>query len=267
MQTETTNILKNIIDNKKKELELRKKEMPLESFTRSIKNSTKKFSQAITKKDSGNFPKLIAEIKFASPSSGKIRKATSDEVLRITKLYSRYAGAISVLTDKKYFTGDIKYLKIAGKNTNLPILRKDFIIDKYQIYESRHYGADAVLLIASVLGEKNLKDFIKTAKELGMDCLVEVHDKKDLHIALNADAEIIGINNRNLKTMTTDLNTTIELSKHIPKNTTIVSESAIKTKQDIEFLQPADIDAILVGTAIMKSDIEQKLKELAGAHR
>lgn len=265
MQTETTNILKNIIDNKKKELELRKKEMPLESFARSIKKSTKKFGHAITKKDSGNFPKLIAELKFASPSSGKIRKATSSEVLRITNLYSRYAGAISVLTDKKYFRGDPEYLKIAG-NTNLPILRKDFIIDKYQIYESRHYGADAVLLIASVLGEKNLKDFIKTAKDLGMDCLVEVHDKKDLNIALNANAEIIGINNRNLETMTTDLNTTIELSKHIPKNTTIVSESAIKTKQDIEYLEPADIDAILVGTAIMKSDIEQKLKELTGAH-
>ncbi|MEA3343172.1 MAG: indole-3-glycerol-phosphate synthase TrpC, partial [archaeon] len=100
-----------------------------------------------------------------------------------------------------------------------------------------------------------------------MDCLVEVHDKKDLDIALNANAEIIGINNRNLKTMTTDLNTTIELSKHIPENTIIVSESAIKTKKDIEYLEQADIDAILVGTSIMKNDIEQKLKELAGAHR
>ena len=238
-----------------------------ETIYNTVQKSTKKFRQAITKKDSGNFPKLIAELKFASPSSGKIRNATSGDVLRITKLYSRYANAISVLTDKKYFTGDPEYLKIAGKNTDLPVLRKDFIIDKYQIYESRHYGADAILLIASVLGEQNLKGFIKTAKDLGMDCLVEVHDKKDLTIALNANAEIIGINNRNLETMTTDLNTTIKLSKHIPKNTIIVSESTIKTKQDIEFLQPAGIDAILVGTAIMKSDIEQKLKELAGAHR
>ena len=260
-----TDVISEIIENKRKEVDARRVEIPLGSFVGGIKKGDGRFRQAVIR-DGGLFPKLIAELKFASPSSGRIRDAGDDEVLRILGLYDKYASAVSVLTDEKYFGGSFRYLSSAKENTGLPVLRKDFIIDEYQIYESRYYGADAVLLIVSVLDESMLKSFIKIAKGLGMDCLVEVHDKDDLDVAIRSGADIIGINNRDLKTMTTDLNTTIELSEHVPSGVVVVSESGVKTKEDVVFLQKANIDAVLVGTAIMGGDIEEKLKELSGAY-
>jgi len=264
-----TDIIHEIIENKRKEVEQRKVEIPLGSFVGGIKKGDGRFKQAVIR-DGTPLPKLIAELKFASPSSGRIRDAGDDEVLRILGrilgLYDKYASAVSVLTDKVYFGGSLGYLSLAKENTGLPVLRKDFIIDEYQIYESRYCGADAVLLIVSVLDEVKLKSFIKIAKGLGMDCLVEVHDKNELDVAIRSGADIIGINNRDLKTMTTDLGTTIELSKHLPSGVVVVSESGVKTKEDIVFLQEANIDAVLVGTAIMDGDIEEKLKELSGAY-
>ena len=260
-----TDIIHEIIENKRKEVDARKVEIPLGSFVGGIKKGDGWFKQAVIR-DGTPLPKLIAELKFASPSSGRIRDVSDDEVLRILGLYDKYASAVSVLTDKVYFGGSLGYLSVAKENTGLPVLRKDFIIDEYQIYESRYYGADAVLLIVSVLDEVKLKSFIKIAKGLGMDCLVEVHDKNDLDVAIRSGADIIGINNRDLATMTTDLGTTVELSKHLPSGVVVVSESGVKTKEDIVFLQEANIDAVLVGTAIMEGDIEEKLKELSDAY-
>ncbi len=257
-----TDIISEIIENKKKEVEQRRVDIPLVSFIGGIKKSDGRFRQAVIR-DGTPSPKLIAELKFASPTSGRIRDASDDEVLRILELYDKHASAVSVLTDDVYFSGSLKYLSLAKENTSLPVLRKDFIIDEYQIYESRYHGADAVLLIVSILDETTLKTFINIAKGLGMDCLVEAHDRDDLDIAIRSGADIIGINNRDLKTMTINLNTTVELSKHIPSGVVIVSESGIMAKGDIVFLQKADIDAVLVGTTIMKGDIEEKLKELS----
>ncbi len=259
-----TNVISEIIENKRREVEARRVEIPLGSFVGGIKKGDGRFKQAVIR-DGTSFPKLICELKFASPSSGRIRDASDDEVLRILGLYDKYAGAVSVLTDEKYFGGSLGYLSLAKENTGLAVLRKDFIIDEYQIYESRYYGADAVLLIVSVLDETKLKSFINIAKGLGMDCLVEVHDESELDAAIRSGGDIIGINNRDFATMTTDMNTTLELSKHVPSGVVVVSESGVRSKEDIVFLQEANIDAVLVGTAIMEGDVEEKLKELCGA--
>ena len=260
-----TDVISEIIENKRREVEARRAEIPLGSFVGGIKKGDGRFKQAVIR-DGTSFPKLIAELKFASPSSGMIRDAGDDEVLRILGLYDKYASAVSVLTDEKYFGGSLGYLSVAKENTGLAVLRKDFIIDEYQIYESRYHGADAVLLIVSVLDGARLKTFIKIAKGLGMDCLVEVHDESELDAAISCGADIIGINNRDMKTMTTDLGTTLRLSKHVPSGVVVVSESGISTKDDLVFLQGANVDAVLVGTAIMGGDVEEKLKELCGAY-
>ena len=191
-------MLSKIIENKRKEVEMAKKEMPLDSFKPKIQKSSRNFRKAISK----NKLNLIAEIKRSSPSQNKINSKI--DLKSIVKIYSKYADAISVLTDKKFFDGSLEDLQIAGRLTLLPILRKDFIIDEYQIYEARYFGADAILLIASVLSLDEINNFIGVAKPLGMDCLVEVHNKNELGKVLISKAEIIGINNRNLDTLEID---------------------------------------------------------------
>ncbi|MFH1588523.1 MAG: hypothetical protein ABIA76_04265 [Candidatus Diapherotrites archaeon] len=240
--------LKKIFEVKKKEIKLAKK-------------SERDFLKAVSKKGRIN---LIAELKFASPSKGKI--CDSKRLNEITKAYNKYASAISVVTEKKFFKGNISYLKKVKQKTNLPILRKDFILDESQIYESKYFEADAILLIASILPKKKLREFISLAEKLGMHALVEVHNARELKKALNAKAKIIGINNRNLKTMKIDLNTTKKILSRIPKKRlkgiVIVSESGITGFKDIITL-PKEVNTILVGTSLMTSNsLETKLREL-----
>jgi indole-3-glycerol phosphate synthase len=206
--------------------------------------------------------KFIAEVKKASPSAGIIREDFN--YIDIAKEYeSGGASAISVLTDKEFFKGDIKYLSEIKETVSLPALRKDFIIDPYQIYEARAASADLVLLIARILTKEEIDAFLALSHELGMECLVEVHDNDELEKVLETEAVIIGINNRNLDTFETNLDTTLQLYHRIPDGKIVVSESGIKTRADVLVLEEAGIDAILIGETLMRSrDISQKIKEL-----
>lgn len=173
------------------------------------------------------------------------------------------AVAISVLTEEKCFLGEVTYLEEVKKVTDLPVLRKDFIFDSYQVYESRYFGADAFLLIAAILTEKEVEEFICLGHSLGMDALVEVHNEEELNRVLDTSAKIIGINNRNLRDLTVDLNTTLRLKKRIPKDKIVISESGIRTKEDVELLKNAGVNAVLIGQTLMQSEnIKEKVKEL-----
>ncbi len=217
-------------------------------------------SDKILKK--GNKIKFIAEVKKASPSAGIIREDFN--YLNIAKEYEAGgASAISVLTDKEFFKGDLKYLSEIKKTVSLPVLRKDFIIDPYQIYEAKAAGADLVLLIARILTKEQIDTFLALTHKLGMECLVEVHDIDELNTVLETEASIIGINNRNLDTFETNIETTLQLYHLIPEEKIIVSESGIKTRADVLNLEKAGIDAILIGETLMRSqDITQKINEL-----
>lgn len=254
-------ILDKICSHKIKEVEECKKQRPLAEVERSLNDlqPTKNFNEAI--KSPGNV-KLIAEVKKASPSKGVIREGFNH--IEIAELYEKGgAAAISILTDEEFFQGKLEYLTEVRKAVKLPLLRKDFIIDPYQIYEARVAAADAILLIVRILSDEKLKAFLKLSHELGMDCLVEVHDADELKRALDADAGIIGINNRDLKSFNTDLETTFKLRPIIPEGKTIVSESGIATRNDIERLKECGVNAALIGETFMRSsDITAKIVEL-----
>ena len=173
--------------------------------------------------------------------------------------------AISVLTCEDYFLGDINYIEQIKKTVNLPILRKDFIIQPYQIYESRAFGCDALLLIVELLSQETMSEFLNLAKNLGLDCLVEVHTEKDLKKALKVKAQFIGINNRNLNTLEVDFKTTERLYPLISKDKLVVVESGIKTYQDILFLKILGVEAVLIGEAFMEAeDIKAKISQIMG---
>ena len=249
-------MLKEIIENKRKEVEISKKNFPLDSFKAKLKNSKRNFKAALSK----NGLALIAEFKRTSPS--KNIKETDFDMREIIGIYNKYASAVSVLTDKKFFNGSLEDLEEASKLTNLPLLRKDFIVDEYQIYESRMHNADAILLIVLVLSDRQIKKFIEIAKNYRMDCIVEIHTEKELGRALNCGAEIMGINNRNLDTLEIDTKTTLRLAKKIPKNKIIVSESGISSRAYVEKIK-GKVNAILVGSHFMNSgNVEKDIIEL-----
>ena len=207
---------------------------------------------------------LIAEIKKASPSKGVIRPEFDPEQIAATYAESG-ARALSVLTDEAYFQGSDAYLQQARRVSGLPVLRKDFTIDLYQIHEARLIGADAVLLIVALMDGGQLEDFAGWAAELGLAALVEVHTGEELVRARRAGVDLIGINNRNLKTFDTTLETTFELLPQLPEGVVSVSESAIHQRADVEALQAAGVDAMLVGEAFMREDdIGAKVEELLG---
>jgi len=217
------------------------------------------FKKAISRPGQIN---LIAEIKKASPSAGLIR-----EDFNVTKIAGIYiknnATAISVLTEEKYFLGKFAYLAKVSDNCNVPVLMKDFILHEFQIYEGLFYGASAVLLIVAMLSDNQLKGLIKVAHSLGLDCLVEVHDEAELKRALSANAEIIGINNRNLQSLKVDVNNCLKLIPQVPKGIIIVAESGLKTHEDIRRVQEAGAHAVLIGETFMRStDIGAKIKEV-----
>ena len=219
------------------------------------------FSGALT----GKGCSLIAEIKTASPSRGIIRDDVS--IVDIVRVYTANGAAcISVLTDEKYFMGSLERLTAIRNTTNLPLLRKDFIIDAYQIYEARWAGADAVLLIAACLDDEELLDFVEIASLLKMDCLVEVHDRTEMERVISLNTSLIGINNRNLKTFKTDISITGELAKYTPAHALLVSESGIFTAEDVKRIYEMGAQAVLVGEAIMREhDMARKVKELSQA--
>ena len=203
-------------------------------------------------------------MKKASPSKGVIRADFHPE--RIAETYAENgACCLSVLTDEAYFQGADAYLQAARAASGLPALRKDFTVDEYQLYEARALGADAILLIVSLMDGSQLADYVGLANELQMAALVEVHDADELDRAKRARAQLIGVNNRDLKTFETTLDTTFELLEHMPSDALVVSESGINHREDVERLAEAGVDAILVGEALMRErDIGAKVRELLG---
>jgi indole-3-glycerol phosphate synthase len=207
---------------------------------------------------------VIAEVKKASPSKGIIRQ--DFDPVRIADTYQASgASCLSVLTEKKYFQGSLEYLDAIRKTVGLPLLRKDFIVDEYQIYEARAAGADAILLIAACLDRRQLEDYLGIAAGLGLDVLVESHTGKELDKTLLAGSRIVGINNRDLTSFIVRLQTTFDLLNDIPDDRIVVSESGIKTRDDVMRLEKAGVDAVLVGESLMREkDIGKKVKELLG---
>jgi len=210
---------------------------------------------------------LIAEVKKASPSRGLIRP--DFDPVAIARTYeSAGASTISVLTDEQYFQGRLEYLAAIRAAVNLPLLRKDFIIDAYQVFESRAAQADGILLIVAALSRGQLSEFLGLADELGMASLVEVHTAEELDAALQVGARIVGVNNRDLRTFETKLETTLELASSVPADRVLVSESGILTRADVERLMEAGVDAILVGESLMRDpDPGVKVRELLNIER
>ncbi len=251
-------ILDEIVQRKKQEIERRKKAVPLDTLMQLPVPEIRDFKKALQKTGIS----IIAEIKRKSPSAGLIRKDFDPK--KIALIYEKSGvSAISVLTDTYYFGGKQEYLTLVKKAVRIPVFRKEFIIDSYQIYESRAIGADAILLIAAVLNKQELIGFQEIAGKTGMRCLVEVHTEEELEGVLEADPEIIGINNRNLKTFQVDLHTSERLKKKIPDRILTVSESGIDTKDDIGLLRKAGFDGVLIGEPLMRAnDIGEKLQSL-----
>jgi indole-3-glycerol phosphate synthase len=255
-------ILERIVEAKRKEVAALKEMTPLAQLEDAIGNllPLRDFRGAISNARCS----IIAEVKRSSPSKGRIRDEF--DPLQIAALYqANGAHAVSVLTDEAFFEGKGEYLTGIKKTIDLPLLRKDFVIDPYQIYETRLLGGDALLLIASLLEQGQLREYITLSETLGLAPLVEVHTREELDKALAADAEIIGINNRDLKTFSTDIKTTLELAPLIPSDRIVVTESGINTREDIELLMEAGFHCFLIGEALMRAeDIGEKLGELLG---
>jgi len=265
MKSNIKDLLKEIVDVKRKEIEALKSKTPLTHFvdSRRLLKGARSFRDALFS-DKGKMG-LIAEIKKKSPSRKKGFSCKMDKK-EIACIYEENgAGAISVLTDKKFFGGNISHIEEIKKTVSLPVLRKDFIIDEYQIYESRYFGADALLLIARILTKEQIKGFMNLAKRIGMDSLVEIHDEKDLEKALFAGAKIIGINNRDLDTFKVDINNTIRLSSKMPREIFKISESGIRNSKDILRLRDSGIRAVLIGETFLNAhDIGSKVREITG---
>ncbi len=260
--------LEKIVEAKKRELRRRKEEKPLGRLKEEIEKNGRggslpgrNFKTAIGIPGRLN---LIAEIKRASPSKGLIR--AEFDPLAIARIYAAGgAAALSVLTEEEYFLGSLAYLEAVKKAVGLPVLRKDFLIDEYQLYESRAAGSDAVLLIVRLLAPSALKRFLSRARKLGLDCLVEVHDPEEMRIAVAAGAEIIGINNRDLDTFRVDVRTTEKLLPLAGPGKVIVSESGIRSRKDVKYLAGLGVNAVLIGEAFMASeDIGAQLREMMG---
>jgi indole-3-glycerol phosphate synthase len=261
------NFLDEILPSTREAIAMAKRREPLEDLKRKIRDlePSRGFQAALSPPEAGPI-RLIAEIKQASPSQGLLRRDFRPG--EIAKIYEEEkASALSVLTEERFFMGRLEHIGLVRAATKLPILRKDFVIQEYQIYQARAYEADAVLLIAALLDDVQLKDFGAIAKGLGMIGLVEVHDEAEVEKGLATGSKLIGINNRDLKTFMTDLETTFRLVKRIPDDRIVISESGIGSAQDITRLEEAGLDAVLIGETFMKSpDIRAKMRELFGVH-
>ena len=246
------NILDEIVAKTKSKLEEKKQGVSLEELSSKIDFENLKetnFKKSLQNKTEA----IIAEIKRASPSAGIISD-NFDPVLKSKEYESFGASALSILTEEDYFLGNIQYLKDVKATTSLPILRKDFIVDEYQIYESKLIGADCILLIASILNDEELKNFSEIAERLKLDYIIEVHDEEELQRVKHFSNAIIGVNNRNLKTFDVDINNSVELKKIFEGENIFIAESGIKSKKDIEYLQQHNINVFLIGESLMKGD-------------
>ena len=256
-------ILDTILEHKRQEvLESKSRLHVAELVARARDQETPRdFRAAITARSG---IRLIAEMKKASPSAGVIRENFAPGKLAVD-CETAGAAAVSVLTDERFFQGSLGYVAEVRDRIELPVLRKDFVIDEYQVYESRAAGADALLLIVRALAASDLKRLRELARELGMHALVEVHSEEEVETALDAGAEIVGINNRDLETFRTDLATTARLRKLLGDDKTVVSESGISSRDDVELLENVGVNAVLVGEVIMRSaDVGAKVRELLG---
>ena len=254
-------ILSRIIEEKRRVVEEAKRLKPQEELIKEIKNISARssFRKNISRPHHIN---LIAEIKKASPSKGIIRGDFNPAKIAMT-YQANGASAISVLTDERFFEGKLEYIKMIKEHVSLPVLRKDFIIDEYQIYESVAAGADAILLIAELFSANELTNFYNLAVSLGLDALIEVHSEEDTGKALATGADIIGINNRDLHTFKVDLGVTQKLLRMLPAGKIRVSESGIRTYEDVMFLKSIGINAVLIGEAFMEAtDIAAKMREI-----
>ncbi|MDC3271405.1 indole-3-glycerol phosphate synthase TrpC [Gammaproteobacteria bacterium] len=243
-------ILQKIVANTKTNLVHKKAEFPLEKIKSSLENlklPRGKFKDNLSSKNEA----IIAEIKKASPSAGIIKE--DFDPVKIAMEYESFgASALSILTEEDFFMGSIEYLKDVKKITSLPILRKDFMIDEYQIYESKLIGADCILLIASILTDQQIEDFITIAKKLELDYLIEVHDENELKRVDQFEDALIGVNNRNLETFEVDLNNSVRLRNSFRQNNIFIAESGIKSREDMNYLKMNKIKVFLIGESLMR---------------
>ena len=254
-------MLQKIVDHKWTEIEAAKQNCPFEELQAQLADAppVRDFYTAIRQ---AKAPALIAEVKRASPSAGLIRPDFSP--VEIATLYEK-AGAtcLSVLTDEHFFQGHLDYLKQIRQQVSIPVMRKEFILDRYQLLEARIAGADAALLIAECLDEATLKDLYEYAHEIGLATLVELYEPENLQRVLDLNAPLIGVNNRDLRNFTTDLQHCIRLHQKVPEQTLFVAESGIHTPEHVQLLRDAQIDAMLVGESLMRADcIETKVQEI-----
>ena len=249
-------ILKKIVENTRENLKAKKAKLSLEDVKSSLKEldlPKSNFKSSISNEDEA----IIAEIKKASPSAGVISE-NFNPVEKAKEYESVGAAALSILTEEDFFLGSIDYLKAVKRTTSLPILRKDFIIDEYQIYESKLIGADCILLIASILSDLQIEEFVKIAKKLELDYLIEIHDEKELkRVELYKDA-LIGVNNRNLNTFEVDLDNSIRIKNLFKDKNIFIAESGIKSIDDINYLKLHNINVFLIGESLMRGNFFKK---------
>lgn len=268
-------ILDRILEHKKAELRHKRSRGYLAELKARIRDQAPPLPFALSLEAVGKpeSPALIAEVKKASPSLGLLREEFKDrfDPVAIAEQYKRHgAAAVSVLTDQEFFQGSLDDLKAVKEKTGLPALRKDFLVDDIQCYEARAYGADCVLLIVAALDNRQLEDLFALATELGMDALIETHHEKELDRVLERlpQARLIGVNNRDLKTFSTDLGVTLRLAKRIPSDKVVVSESGIHKRDDVKRLLEVGIHAMLIGEALIKAqDVGAKVRELLGTEQ
>ncbi len=227
----------------------------------SVRGEDRPFNEALVRPGLS----VIAEFKRRSPSAGQLAREEVDVASQVAAYERGGAAALSVLTDEPHFSGSLADLRAARAGCGLPIIRKDFVVDPYQLYEAAVNGADAVLLIVAALGDEELRGLYEEARSIDLDCLVEVHDGEELERALEAGAEVIGVNNRNLDDMSVDIATTYELMPNVPAGKTVVAESGISGRAELEELERVGVDAVLIGGALMAAeDPEAKARELTG---
>ena len=257
------NILKKICEEKRKELEITKTKYSLNSLKKLLPEKKNRNLKNLLQDSQKNKKKnIIAEIKKSSPSAGEIIKNYKPEDIAVQYEKSG-AGAISILTESSFFEGHIDHISTINRKTNLPILRKDFIIDEYQIFESKVFKADAILLIVSILSDEKIREFIKIANDIGLDCIIETHNSDELHRAIKINYPIIGINNRNLDNLSINTNNTIKLMGSISDNFTIIGESGISKFSEIIRYNESGVYNFLIGEALLISkNIDIKFQEL-----
>jgi indole-3-glycerol phosphate synthase len=256
------NVLDRIVDSTRHDLARRRREVPQEQLERALaaRGEDRPFSEAVTRPGLS----LIAEYKRRSPSAGELR--ADADVTEVVRAYERGgAAALSVLTEPHHFSGSLDDLRAARAASGLPILRKDFVVDGYQVYESAVAGADAILLIVAAVSRDDLAALHGLARSLDLDVLVEVHDERELEAALEIEADVIGINNRDLTDFSVDVERTFELLSDVPAGKAVVSESGFSSREQLEELERVGVDAVLIGESLMRSeDVEAACRELAG---